>query len=134
MIQLLVIVKIATCLLSVILASAIVSRDPGLRINRLMGLIPLLTAHWSGCEILSNLQTDPEIAGLVSGSIESLTNVFELAIQQAQQQGEIPSDKDARTLATYLVSSMSGLRNMVKAGADRETVKRIADITLSALV
>lgn len=90
-----------------------------------------------GCLLMNTAsefaQTDPKIAELVSGSIESFTNVFELAIQQAQQQGDIPSDKDARTLATYLVSSMGGLKNMIKAGADRETIKRIADITLSAL-
>ena len=78
-------------------------------------------------------QTDPKIAQIVSSSIESFIDVFEMAIKQAQQQGEISSDKDARSLAHYLVSSMSGLKIMVKGGADRETVKRIANITLSAL-
>ena len=78
-------------------------------------------------------QTDPDIAALVTSSIDAITNVFELAIQQAQEQGDISTDKDARTLATYLVSSMSGLRNMVKAGADRETITRIATVTLAAL-
>jgi len=78
-------------------------------------------------------QSDQEIAKLVSSSINSITTVFELAIQQAQQQEEIPSDKDARTLATYLVCNMSGLKNMVKAGADRGTIKRIARIVMSAL-
>lgn len=90
-----------------------------------------------GCLLMNTAsefaQTDQEIAELVSSSIDSITNAFELAIQQAQQQGEIPSDKDARTLATYLVSNMSGLKNMVKAGADRETVKRIASIVMTAL-
>lgn len=78
-------------------------------------------------------QTDPIIAQIVSSSIESFIDVFEIAIKQAQQQGEIASDKDARSLAHYLVSSMSGLKNMVKGGADRETIKRIANIILSAL-
>lgn len=90
-----------------------------------------------GCLLMNTAsefaQTDQEIADLVSSSIDSITSVFELAIQQAQQQGEISSDKDARTLATYLVSNMSGLKNMVKAGADRETVKRIASIVMSTL-
>ena len=78
-------------------------------------------------------QTDPKIAELVSNSIENFTDIFELAVKQAQQQGEIPTDKDARNLAAYLVSSMSGLKNMVKAGADRESVKRIVNIILLAL-
>ena len=78
-------------------------------------------------------QTDPEISQIVSSSIESFIDVFETAIKQAQEHGEISNDKDARSLAHYLVSSMSGLKNMVKGGADRETVKRISNIILSAL-
>ncbi|MFK5894199.1 MAG: TetR/AcrR family transcriptional regulator [Pseudomonadota bacterium] len=78
-------------------------------------------------------QTDVEIAELVSSSIESFTDIFELAINQAKQQGEIANEKDSRSLASYLVSSMSGLKNMVKAGADRESVKRIANIILLAV-
>ena len=91
-----------------------------------------------GCLLMNTAsefaQADPQIAQLVSLSIESFTEIFEQAVIQAQQQGEIPPTKDARALATYLVSSKSGLMNMVKAGADRETVKRIADIVVSALV
>lgn len=78
-------------------------------------------------------QTDHQIAQIVSSSIESFIDVFETAIKQAQTQGEISTDKDARSLAHYFVSSMSGLKNMVKGGADRETIKRIANIILSAL-
>lgn len=78
-------------------------------------------------------QSNAEIAELISNSIENYIDVFEMAVKKAQQQREIPETKDARSLAAYLVSSMSGLKNMVKAGADRESVKRIAAIILSAL-
>ncbi|MFK5983972.1 MAG: TetR/AcrR family transcriptional regulator [Pseudomonadota bacterium] len=78
-------------------------------------------------------QTDPEISALISQSIESFVDVFESAIKQAQQQGEISTDKDARSIAAYLVSSMSGLNTMIKSGADRESIKRIATIILSVL-
>jgi len=61
-IQIFVIVKIATCLLSVVLATAIISRDPGLRITRLMATIPLLTAIWSFGEIMWSMQPDSEAA------------------------------------------------------------------------
>ena len=44
-------------------------------------------------------QTDSKISELVSSSIENFIDVFEKAIQQAQQQGEIPSSKEARSLA-----------------------------------
>jgi len=79
-------------------------------------------------------QTDPEIAKLVSDGIDDLTDIFETAIKQGQQQHDITTTKDARTMAIYLVSSISGLRTMVKAGADRETIRRIADITLLVIV
>ncbi|MCF7816958.1 MAG: TetR/AcrR family transcriptional regulator [Kiritimatiellales bacterium] len=90
-----------------------------------------------GCLLMNTAsefsQTDPEISELVSISLENLTDIFETAIKQAQEQGEIPPSKDPRSLATYLVSSMSGLKNMVKAGADRETIKRIASIIQTPL-
>lgn len=90
-----------------------------------------------GCLLMNTAsefaQTDPEIAELVSSSINNLTQVFELAIEQGQQQGDIPVDKNRHELANYLVSSMSGLKNMVKAGANTKSIKQTADIVLSAL-
>ena len=56
------ILKVVTCLASVALASAIFNRDPGLRLTRVMAMIPLCTAIWSMSEILWNLQTDAEQA------------------------------------------------------------------------
>lgn len=90
-----------------------------------------------GCILMNTAnefaQTDTEIADLIGDSIQQVTTIFERAILQAQNENQISKDKDARSLATYLVSTMSGLKNMVKAGADRETIKRIVDIALSAL-
>jgi len=90
-----------------------------------------------GCLLMNTAsefaQTDPEIAELVSRSINNLTQVFELAIEQGQQQGDIPADKNRHELANYLVSSMSGLKNMVKAGANSKSIKQTANIVLSAL-
>jgi TetR/AcrR family transcriptional repressor of nem operon len=90
-----------------------------------------------GCLVMNTAsefaQNDPAISRLVRDSIDAFTDVFELAIRTAQRQGDIDAGKDARALATYLVSSMGGLRNMVKAGADGKTVRRIAEIVLSVL-
>ena len=79
-------------------------------------------------------QTDAEIAKLISNGIDDLTDLFETVIKQAQQQKEISASKDTRSLAIYLVSNISGMKNMVKAGADRETIKRIADIILTTII
>ncbi len=90
-----------------------------------------------GCLLMNTAnefaQTDADIARLVSHSLDRIIAIFEEAIRQAQREGAIGKDKAARNLAIYLLSNMSGLKNMVKAGADRETVERIVDITLSAL-
>lgn len=95
-------------------------------INARMGCFTMNTAS-------EFAQTDPEISALISQSIESFVDVFEIAIKQAQQQGEISKDKDPRSTAAYLVSSMSGLNTMIKSGADRESIKRIVAIILSVL-
>ncbi|PCI21847.1 MAG: hypothetical protein COB62_02440 [Piscirickettsiaceae bacterium] len=90
-----------------------------------------------GCLLMNTAnefsQNDPEISKMVLSSIESLINIFELAVTQSQQQGEIPIDKNPRSTAVYLVSSISGLRNMIKAGAERKTVDDIILLTLTVL-
>lgn len=90
-----------------------------------------------GCLLMNTAsefaQTDIDIANLVSNSLDQITDIFEKAIIQGQQEDQVSQDKDARNLAIYLLSSMSGLKNMVKAGADRETIKRIVKTILSTL-
>ncbi len=54
--------KLLTCVLSVTLASAIVGRDPGLRVNRAIAMIPSCTAYWSLCEFLAAIQDDAGVA------------------------------------------------------------------------
>ncbi len=46
-------------------------------------------------------------------------------MERAQREGDIAPERDARTLAGYLVSSMSGLKNQAKAGADAQTLKGV---------
>lgn len=65
MISLFFIVKIFTLLASVALACAVFGRDPGLRINRLMAVVPALIAFWSLGEFSWNLQPDPAVAELI---------------------------------------------------------------------
>lgn len=62
MIEFFVVTKIFTCIAAVILACVIVSRDPGLRINRLMAVVPGLIAWWALGELVWNLQPTTEEA------------------------------------------------------------------------
>jgi len=57
-----VLMKLLCCLILAFFASAIVVRDPGLRVNRLLGMALACGSYWSLCEVLWNLQTDPGIA------------------------------------------------------------------------
>jgi signal transduction histidine kinase len=58
----LVLLKLVCCLISAILAAAIIARDPGLRVNRLLGTVLACGSFWSLCEVLWNVQSDPGVS------------------------------------------------------------------------
>lgn len=64
---------------------------------------------------------------------EQFEEVFRRAVERAQREGDVPPDKDAASLARYLMSSRSGLLAMRKAGASEEELRDIIEVTLSAL-
>jgi TetR/AcrR family transcriptional repressor of nem operon len=78
-------------------------------------------------------QREAEIARDVSQSIGRFRDVLQAAVERAQREDDIAPERDARMLASYLVSSMSGLKIQAKAGADAETLKGIVSIVLGAL-
>ena len=90
-----------------------------------------------GCLVMNTAsefaQTEPEIAQDVAHSIERFRNVLRVAVERAQLEGDIPPERDAKTLANFLVSSMSGLKTQAKAGADAATLQGIISMVLKAL-
>jgi TetR/AcrR family transcriptional regulator, transcriptional repressor for nem operon len=90
-----------------------------------------------GCLVMNTAsefaQSEAEIALDVAHSIERFRTVLRQAVERAQREGDIPPDRDARTLANFLVSSMSGLKTQAKAGADAETLRGIVEVVLRAL-
>jgi TetR/AcrR family transcriptional repressor of nem operon len=90
-----------------------------------------------GCLVMNTAsefaQSDPMVAGWVAQGVDRFKAVFMAAVQRAQQEGDIAADRDPETLALYLVSSLSGLKTMVKAGAGEKAVKSIVDVILDAL-
>ncbi len=90
-----------------------------------------------GCLVLNTAnefaRRNPQIAKAVSQGLNRFHEVLLAAVERAQQEGDIPSERNASTLATYLVSSMSGLKTMSKAGAGEDTLRGIIDLTLKAL-
>jgi PAS domain S-box-containing protein len=56
-----VLLKLLTLSASFCMAAAILVRDPGFRMNRLIGAVVACTGWWSLCEILWSFQTDPVV-------------------------------------------------------------------------
>jgi len=90
-----------------------------------------------GCFLMNTAnefgQTDCDISALVKESMNELTGIFEQSIVKAQESGEIPKEKDAHRLALYFISSISGIKNMIKAGASEKDVEKIVETLLVAL-
>jgi TetR/AcrR family transcriptional repressor of nem operon len=90
-----------------------------------------------GCLVMNTAsefaQSDPRIAKLVKQGAKAFGAVFEAAVVQGQEDGEISSALDAGDLARYLVSSVSGLKTMVKAGATPAEIASVARVILRVL-
>lgn len=89
-----------------------------------------------GCMLMNTAtefaQKDPEIAARVTTGYERLRLPLKSAILRGQQEGDI-AGTDAEILANYLISSLAGLRIVVKGGASQKTVKEIVDVIMKAL-
>ena len=90
-----------------------------------------------GCLVMNTASEfalrEPRIAQDVAQSIKRFHAVLRAAVERGQREGDIAPERDARTLANYLVSSMSGLKTQAKAGADMATLKGIIALVLKAL-
>ncbi|MBC2731271.1 MULTISPECIES: TetR/AcrR family transcriptional regulator [unclassified Thiobacillus] len=90
-----------------------------------------------GCLVLNTAnefaRRNPQIAKAVSQGLNRFHEVLLAAVERAQQEGEIPPERNASMLATYLVSSMSGLKTLSKAGVGEDTLRGIIGLTLKAL-
>ncbi len=76
---------------------------------------------------------EKDIAGKVSQALKMAEDAFHNLLSRANQQGELPSDKDPRALASFLTTMMQGTIVMIKAGAFPETVKRTVQTALTIL-
>lgn len=90
-----------------------------------------------GCLVMNTAgefsQKDPEVARLIGESIAAFTEVFRRAVKRAQKEGEIPLHKDATRLARFIVTNMSGLRTLAKAGTSARDLRSTAQMVIEAL-
>jgi hypothetical protein len=59
--------------------------------------------------------------------------VLTAAIRRGQEEGAIRTDREAATLAHFLMSNMAGMRTLAKGGAGEKTLRGIIDLILEAL-
>ncbi|TDX28362.1 TetR family transcriptional regulator [Modicisalibacter xianhensis] len=90
-----------------------------------------------GCLLMNTAsefgQRDRVVVELVSSGMVCFEAVFIEAVQQAQTEGSIACDRDPHAIASFLVSSMSGLRTMVKAGMRHSQLSNIVKNILYSL-
>lgn len=76
---------------------------------------------------------DARVAQEVTQGTRRMLDIFESAVRQAQAAGEISAAEDARALAQFVMTTISGLRAMVKTGMPRASLERTAGLALKAL-
>jgi TetR/AcrR family transcriptional repressor of nem operon len=91
----------------------------------------------AGCLMMNTAaefgQRDGRVADCVARGTSRIEEVLLRAVQQAQAAGEIPTHRDARALASFLLTTTAGLHTLVKAGADQQTARRVAAVVMTAL-
>lgn len=90
-----------------------------------------------GCLIMNTAsefgQREPVFADWVDIGIARVRAVMESAIERGQWAGEITRARTASALADYLMTSIAGLRTMVKAGTPTRNVLSVVDVIVSTL-
>lgn len=94
-------------------------------------------ASQRGCFLMNTAtefaQTDEKIAIQTKEGLRRIKSVFVRALDKAVRQGEVSSDKNIDVLADYLVSSLGGLKTMIKAGVRPKVLTSIVYTIISVL-
>jgi TetR/AcrR family transcriptional repressor of nem operon len=76
---------------------------------------------------------DPEIAQIVEGILSESKALIQSELERAKSTGELDAHVNTTALARYLASSVQGLCMTAKAGAPRDELLDIVEVTLAAL-
>ncbi|PCJ90564.1 MAG: hypothetical protein COA46_10375 [Porticoccaceae bacterium] len=78
-------------------------------------------------------QRDTSIAEAVATGTANVAKVFRRAIEQGKKPQEIDTRWTTDSLVDYLITSISGLRTMVKAGTEKKSLKPVIDLVMMTL-
>jgi TetR/AcrR family transcriptional regulator, transcriptional repressor for nem operon len=90
-----------------------------------------------GCFIanatLERASQDKAVKRFVESNFEQSVAKFEAVFAEAQRKGELGKDKNAKSLAVFIVSTIAGLRVTAKTAPDKALLKSVVKTTLLAL-
>ncbi|MEZ5528961.1 MAG: hypothetical protein R3E57_03310 [Porticoccaceae bacterium] len=91
----------------------------------------------NGCLFLNAIsalnKTEPELADRAIDSVRWIRELMLSRLVEAQQLGQISTDKNPAELADYLIALLSGLRALCKTGADGTTLQPVIATGLSTV-
>jgi len=83
--------------------------------------------------VMENMPSDDKTAELFDRTTRTIRLSFESAIRSAQTNGELPRTTDPAVAATFLLTTLQGLRVMARGAHDRMSLVASVDLALSAL-
>ena len=90
-----------------------------------------------GCLIMNTAiefaQSNAAVSRTVNKGIEAFQAIFLTALKKARAAKEIDETADLEQLSSFVVSSMSGIKSMVKGGADEKSVRSIVEIVMRSI-
>jgi TetR/AcrR family transcriptional repressor of nem operon len=82
---------------------------------------------------LERARADKALSALIKRNATEMREIFSTALRSGQRAGEIPSEKDPAALATFMFSTVHGMRHLGRTTADRAILEQIATVALGAL-
>ena len=93
--------------------------------------------HGAGCFAVNTItglaSNDPQVQEILDRDLERRLDSLRSVLTEGKAAGSVRSPLDPHTLAWYLVSLVYGLRVSAQSGADEPTLRRIAELGLTAL-
>ncbi|RKS71942.1 TetR family transcriptional regulator [Actinomadura pelletieri DSM 43383] len=91
----------------------------------------------AGCLVVNTMvemaPRDEATAERLQRDLRRRLDALTAAIEEGMRAGEIDAGKDARTLAHFVVTTVSGMQVAARGGADERTLAAIADTAMNAI-
>lgn len=90
-----------------------------------------------GCLLVNTVNElshrDKNVSKAVLIAFRNVENVIRLAVEQGKKEGTIKTAVSTETLVDYIITNISGLRTMVKSGADKARMASVVNIIMKTV-